>query len=170
MQLQNINQVSMNSLQIAELTGKSHSHVLRDLRNMCRELSHSHYPKLDDIELLKIFCNVKTEMRGKDEYIVSVDLDKKHTLCLTSGYSAIQRMKIIDKVEELSQALMQPTYTAHNMIIAQNVEQLIQDDQKYKEYASECGRQLEYLKKLNAMKKESLQRILDFAQKELALF
>jgi len=170
MQLQNINQVSMTSLEIAKLTNKTHAHVLRDIRTMCKELMPSHNPKMDDIELLEYFFETKIEMRGKNKYIMQVNLDKKHALCLTSGYSARLRMKIIDKLEELSQALIQPTYSAHNMIIAQNVEQLIQDDQKYKEYASECGRQLQYLKELNTIKKEALQRILDFAQKELELF
>ena len=156
-QLQNINQISMTSLQIAELTGKRHDHIVRDIRNMFKELAlpisgECFYPNKNNRQM-PMFT-----------------LDKKHALCLTSGYSAKLRMKIIDKLEELSQALIQPTYSAHNMIIAQNVEQLIQDDQKYKEYASECGRQLQYIKELNAVKKASLQRILDFAQKELELF
>lgn len=158
MKLQNINQVSMTSLEIAELTGKLHKNVLRDIRNMFKEL------KIEPT----VFIGYFEDKNGDKQPFYK--LSKEYALCLTSGYSAILRLKIIRKVEELSQALIQPTYAAHNMIIAQNVEQLIQDDQKYKEYASECGRQLEYLKKLNAMKKESLQRILDFAQKELALF
>jgi phage regulator Rha-like protein len=158
MQLQNINQVSMTSLEIAELTGKLHKNVMRDIRNMFNEL------KIEPTVFIEYF----EDKNGDKQPLYK--LSKEHALCLTSGYSAILRLKIIRKVEELSQALIQPTYTAHNMIIAQNVEQLIQDDQKYKEYASECGRQLQYLKELNAIKKESLQRIIDFAQKELALF
>lgn len=40
--------VSMTSVEIAELTGKEHKHVLRDIRNMVEELNGSKFGRVGE--------------------------------------------------------------------------------------------------------------------------
>jgi len=78
----------MSSREIAELTGKRHDHVLRDIRKM-----------FSDLELSPSFGE-KTEATGgrpSSVYHLSRDL----TDCLLTGYSAKARMKVIRRWREL---------------------------------------------------------------------
>ncbi|ACX86688.1 MULTISPECIES: Rha family transcriptional regulator [Enterobacterales] len=86
------NVVSMTTLEIAELTGKRHDNVLRDVRNMLTELYGSG-------GLLKFGDTYKNEQNG--ETYVMFRLDKKHTLILVTGYSVKLRASIIEHIEFL---------------------------------------------------------------------
>lgn len=85
---------TITSLEIAEITGKSHKHVLRDIRNITEDLEEQ---------------EISTEPNfGLSEYIDSTgrplpmyELTKKGVLLLASGYDTVLRYKIIDRLEKL---------------------------------------------------------------------
>lgn len=80
---------SMSSLQIAEITGKKHQHVLRDIRNLieqgCNETNFG----------LVEYADAKGEKRP------CYQLTKTGCLILASGYNALLREKIINRWEQL---------------------------------------------------------------------
>ena len=86
---------SMSSLEIAELTGKEHKHVMFDIRKM-----------LEDLNVLADGFTATRKVRGK-EYDV-FNLPKRETIILVSGYSVAMRAAIIDRWQELeSQELLE---------------------------------------------------------------
>lgn len=84
---------TMSSLEIAELTGKRHDHVMEDIRKMLEEL------ELDIPTFRGIY---KDSMNRKQSMF---NLDKELTLTLVSGYSIKLRNSIIKRWEELEQAI-----------------------------------------------------------------
>ena len=101
------NAVTMSSKEIATLTGKDHCHVLRDIRTMLSEL----YELKDDSELdHKEIQGVAVE-RDNRNYIVTIRLDKSHSLNLVTGYSAKLRMMVIKRWQELEVKIEQPVPT-----------------------------------------------------------
>lgn len=95
-----LNVVSMTSLEIAELTGKRHDHVTRDIKNMLNEL----FPNGG----LPNFGDTYIDPQNKQKYPM-YRLNKHYTLVLVSGYSATLRDKIISRLEflELENARLQ---------------------------------------------------------------
>lgn len=85
--------LTMSSVEIAELTGKRHDNVMRDISNML----HSIYGGVLSFEDTHI-----NPQNGK-EYRIFI-LPKDETLCLLSGYDAVSRMKIIRRWQELEAA------------------------------------------------------------------
>ena len=88
--------VSMTSRDIAELTGKEHYNVLRDIRSMIDQLddsilSHEEYQEV-------------TDLRG---YTSEMSLNKNLTLTLITGYDINARHKIILRWQELETQLHQ---------------------------------------------------------------
>lgn len=81
----------MTSLQIAELTGKEHNHVMRDIRVLLEQL---------DMEGQSNFGQSSYLNSQNKEHPMYV-LNYKGVLCLASGYDAALRMKIINRWEEL---------------------------------------------------------------------
>ena len=79
----------MNSLQIAEITGKRHDAVLRDIRNLLQQGIAPH----NFVESTYEDAN----QRNRPCYY----LTKKGCLILASGYDAKLREKIIDRWEQL---------------------------------------------------------------------
>lgn len=94
---------SMTSVEIAELTGKHHSHVLRDLRRL----------ETDGVFALTIFGETEKDSQNKIRTIYR--LPKREVLILTSGYSAKQRASIIDRWLELEE---KKTMSPMEMVIA----------------------------------------------------
>lgn len=82
---------TMTSMQIAEVTGKRHSDVLRDIRNLVEQL--------DDEGKRNFALADYRDEQGKKRPMY--ELTKKGCLCLASGYDANLRMKIINRWEEL---------------------------------------------------------------------
>lgn len=80
---------TMSSLEIAELTGKRHDAILRDIRNLLYQGVNAH--NFVEVEYLD----------KKGENRPSFNLTKKGCLILASGYNAKLREKIIDRWEEL---------------------------------------------------------------------
>ena len=92
MNLMQINDLTMSSREIAELTGKRHDHVLRDIRAMLDEL---------DIHSTQIWGQYKDPTgRMLPEY----HLDQELTLTLVSGYSTKLRHAIVKRWKQLEQA------------------------------------------------------------------
>lgn len=82
----------MTSLQIAEVTGKNHAHVMRDIRNLLEQgVNESNFGLVD-------YKDKKGEMRPMYE------LTPKGCLILASGYDPVLREKIVDKLDEYQQA------------------------------------------------------------------
>lgn len=100
MKLAKISDVTtMTSREIADLTGKNHGDVMRDIRNM-----------LDDLEIdQSIFASTYKDSSNRKQPMSA--LDKRLTLILVSGYSTILRAKIIDRWQDLesAQSLRQAT-------------------------------------------------------------
>lgn len=79
----------MTSLEIAEVTGKKHAHVMRDIRSLIEQgVNGSNFGLVN-------YKDKKGEVRPMFE------LTPKGCLILASGYDALLREKIINKLEEL---------------------------------------------------------------------
>jgi len=85
----NSDSLTMSSREIAELTGKRHDHVMRDIRKMLDELGEAH-PK---------FGGSYQDSTGRT--LPCFNLDRNLTDCLLTGYSAKARMKVIKRWREL---------------------------------------------------------------------
>ena len=81
----------MSSLEIAELTGKLHAHVLRDIDNLLKTLD----PNLDQ----GYKSTTYKDSNGKKNRMYQMDKDA--TICLVTGYDANARMRIIKRWQEL---------------------------------------------------------------------
>lgn len=85
---------TMSSLQIAELTGKRHDVILRDIRNLLEQGVNAHN-----------FVEVEyTDKKGESR--PCYQLTKVGCLILASGYKAVLREKIINRWMELEMMLM----------------------------------------------------------------
>jgi phage antirepressor YoqD-like protein len=79
----------MSSREIADLTGKRHDNVKRDIVVMLKDLK---------ADALKFEDNY---LDGRNREQVQYLLDREHTDCLLTGYSAELRMKVIRRWREL---------------------------------------------------------------------
>lgn len=80
----------MSSREIAEFTGKRHDHVMRDIKKMLLDLYPAGAPNFGG-----------TYLSEQNKELPLFNLDRKHTDCLLTGYSAIARMKVIERWHEL---------------------------------------------------------------------
>lgn len=88
----------MSSIEIAEITGKKHKSILRDIRNLLKQgvAGHNFVPsEFEDSTGRKLPC---------------YNLTKKGSLILASGYNAVLREKIIDRWESLETGKATPYY------------------------------------------------------------
>ncbi len=88
----------MTSLQIAEITGKTHSNVMRDIRNILEQLEER---QQFSFELM--FKITKLGNNAESKEVPYYLLTKKDCLLLASGYDANLRAKIINRWEELEE-------------------------------------------------------------------
>ncbi|MCJ8207706.1 Rha family transcriptional regulator [Pseudomonas sp. RGM2987] len=79
----------MSSREIANVTGKRHDNVKRDIVAMLKDL------KVDALSFEDIYLD------GRNREQVQYLLDREHTDCLLTGYSAPMRMKVIRRWREL---------------------------------------------------------------------
>lgn len=84
--------VTMTSREIADLTGKQHQHVKRDIEKMLAELG----------EDASKFGHIYLDSMNRDQ--IEYRLDRDHTETLLLGYSAVARLKVIRRMRELEQA------------------------------------------------------------------
>lgn len=88
--------LTMTSREIAEVTGKRHPDVKRDIETMMEQLQE------DVSKFARIYLDSMN--RKQTEYI----LDREHTECLVTGYSALLRMKVIKRMHELEESVRIP--------------------------------------------------------------
>ena len=82
-------QKGMTSLEIAEVTGKQHAHVMRDIRNLLSQgVAESNFG-----------LGSYTDANGQERPLFN--LTPKGCLILASGYDAVLREKIINRLEYL---------------------------------------------------------------------
>jgi Rha family phage regulatory protein len=89
--------LTMTSREIAELTGKEHKNVLRDIENMIIDLQ-------EDSENSNLSSGIKSssyKVEGQQREYPQYELDFDNTMCLVSGYSTKLRMRIIKRWREL---------------------------------------------------------------------
>ncbi len=94
----NDGQLTMSSREIAELTGKRHGDVLRDVRTMLDALK-------DDADLR----HVREERDGRG-YTACIHLDKELTETLVTGYSIPLRHRVIKRLHELESQQRAPAW------------------------------------------------------------
>ncbi|KFL48249.1 hypothetical protein IL54_3678 [Sphingobium sp. ba1] len=111
---------TMSSREIAELTGKRHDHVMRDIRVMLVEL-------YGEEGLPKFGGTYRNEQNGQ-EY-PCFNLPKRESLILVSGYDVNMRAKIIDRWQMLEDrrsphAMLNDTSVLRSLLL-ENVEKVI---------------------------------------------
>ena len=89
--------ISMTSKEIAELTGKRHDNVIRDVRKMLDEI----YPDGGLLSFEDTYVNTQN-----GETYSMYRLDRKHTFILVSGYSVQLRAKCYDHIQMLEQKVL----------------------------------------------------------------
>ena len=85
------NNATMSSREIAELTGKRHTDVMRDIRNMLEQLEVGE----------RKFASSYFSDQNKE--LPCFELDRLHVECLLTGYSIPLRMKVLERLTELEQ-------------------------------------------------------------------
>ena len=80
------NEVTMSSREIAELVGKEHKHVMRDLRVLSEQLG----------DMFEGVVQVWTHPQNKQQY---EEYAIKRDTCITllTGYDSVSRMKLIKR-------------------------------------------------------------------------
>lgn len=87
------NKDGMTSLEIADVTGRSHRHVMRDIRNLLEQgVSQSNFG---------LSSYQQSQPNGGYKEVPMYYLTPKGCLILASGYNAVLREKIIDRLFEL---------------------------------------------------------------------
>lgn len=85
----------MTSMEIAEVTGKKHAHVLRDIRNLLGQgVSESNFG---------LSSYQQQQPNGGVKEVTMYELTPKGCLILASGYDPVLREKIVNKLEEYQQ-------------------------------------------------------------------
>lgn len=105
--------VSMTSREIAELTGKEHKNVLRDIDTILETIGS---------ELSQGFKSTTYVDEGGRTYR-QFELDRDSSYCLMAGYDVNSRMRIIKRWQELEAGLLPPDYPTALRALAAEVEQ-----------------------------------------------
>lgn len=115
--------LTMSSREIAELTGKRHDHVMRDIRGMLIELYGAEevkagLPERDAFEVLfeRMGWGIRSPTLGNERvqgvsvtrdnrgYLAEIALDYAHSMTLIAGYKAKLRKAIVDRWQHLEKA------------------------------------------------------------------
>lgn len=105
----NETELTMTSQEIAELVGKRHGNVMRDIRNMFSQLGED----IDSNQLKTEFLERINDLGAKVSDKTYL-LTKDESLCLVAGYSATLRMIIIKRWRELEEAVSTPAANLPN--------------------------------------------------------
>ncbi len=117
--IQGGNPQTMTSLQIAEVTGKRHSDVMRDVRNLLEQGVQERNFALS--------YTIRELPNGGSKQEPYYNLTKTGCLILASGYNALLREKIINRWLELETATVlniPKTYSQALMLAARQAEQI----------------------------------------------
>lgn len=145
-----VNGVSMTTVEISELTGKRHDHVLRDTRYMLLELyGENALPKFGE------------RYKAADNNIhPCYRLPKKEVLVLVSGYSIKLRMAIITRLEELEQVRDKKT-SLPDFTNPAEAARAFADQWEQRSIAEKKAEQLEIINQKNTPKVESFDCFLN---------
>ncbi len=99
---------TMSSRELAELTGKEHKHVMRDIRTLIETLEQS--PDLD------FACKTSTYAGVTGQLYQQYELDKDTCMTLLLGYDAVARMRVVKRWQELEaqqhkNSIVMPNFT-----------------------------------------------------------
>ena len=117
----------MSSLEIAELTGKKHMNVIRDIKNLLKQgVSELNF---------ELSSYKQQQPNGGEKDVPMFNLTKKGCLILASGYNAVLREKIIDRWEALETGKATPVYQvpqsfADALMLAAQQQKRIEEQQK----------------------------------------
>ena len=92
-ELNNQPEPTINSLEVAELTGKKHFHILRDIRALMEN------PELD--------ISFITSSYGEHGKYTCYDLPRRSAEILITGYDPVLRAKVIDRLHQLEAQVKQ---------------------------------------------------------------
>ena len=118
---------TMTSLEIAEVTGKNHAHIMRDIRALLAQgVSESNFG---------LSSYQQTQPNGGYKEVPCYNLTKKGCLILASGYNALLREKIINRWEELelekrNGSLGVPQSFAEALMLAAKQQMQIEEQQR----------------------------------------
>lgn len=134
MKIKNYGKVAISSLEIAEITGKRHDNILRDIEVQLTEI-------LGEKALLKF---EESYINSNNREFKCYNLSKIEALIVVSGYDAKLRASIIYRLEELekksTQKLENQTFT--NTILYDNYSKAITEVHKAKLELSNTKHQL----------------------------
>lgn len=152
-EIMNVHKVqTMSSREIAELTGKRHCDVIRDIRVIIKQLE-------DDADLRHEEFQQVTDNRG---YTAEYLLTKNQTLLLMTGYSVPLRQKLINRWQELEEQVAKPLLpdftdpVAAARAWADEVEQKLLAQQRGKEALEYVDRQARYIDNLENQLRDGL--------------
>lgn len=124
--------LTMSSREIAELTGKEHSNVKRDISAMILQLNYpdlklKECPIFDPSELKGHGISIGTYQHCGNLYDFFT-LNKRYTELLITGYSVTLRLKVLDRLAELetSQQPKIPTNFAEALQLAADQEKQLE--------------------------------------------
>lgn len=103
------NNPMMGSRKIAEVTGKEHKLVVRDIKTMLEQLK-IYSPNMNDYDF-KGFLITRKEYRGRT-VIDEIWLNETLSMTLVTGYDANRRLALIEQWQEMKTELEQPRITA----------------------------------------------------------
>lgn len=107
--------VTMSSREVAELTGKEHKNVRRDIEHMLKELGK------DPLSFERTYLDAMN--REQDEY----HLDRELTETLVTGYSIPLRHKVIQRLHQLEarqdQPIAMPSYAESLRLLADQIDE-----------------------------------------------
>lgn len=87
------NVITMSSREIAKLTAKSHSRVMRDIRTMMEEIRQN--PDMNPV------CKSTPYIGRNGQSYGQYELDKDTCLTLLLGYDEVARMNVVERWQEL---------------------------------------------------------------------
>lgn len=135
-------EIKMTSLELAEITGKQHAHVMRDIRNEIEALGESN----ESIFGLVDYTDAKGEKRP------CYSFGKDGAMQLALKYDAVTRRKVILKLEEIEQ-MHSPI---HYQEMSPQLQFMINMELEQKRQAKELNEVKENLKTtVQALSKES---------------
>ena len=102
-----MNKQTMSSLEIAELTGKDHAHILRDIRNM--------EPAWEKVSKSKFGLATYKDAQGKDR--PCYNLTKRECLYIATTFNAEARARLVLRWEELERSKQSKALTQAELIL-----------------------------------------------------
>ena len=88
---------SMTSREVADLTGKRHADVMRDIRVMTE--------RLEADANLRWHCETETYVDAQGKLRECYRMDRDTTLTLVTGYDPVARMRVIQRWQDLEQGV-----------------------------------------------------------------